>query len=427
MARPTDVSYYCSRLEGKAVCWPVRVVREGDGFTSVVGLAGRFKGRSFSAISNEVTSYVPLGYAMARGTSEYAPRALSAQEYGAAKDLLDKLRRAKSTPAALAGLLDRARQLAATLRARSAGDAAWRHFDADVARAEDALAARRLDEARVHVRDALQMIEGAASRTARDPAVRWDSQRPATRRGSRRPRSSRDVGPITRRERRAPESTRISPAAERQVQDMTWMLHRAGYRNEPRQVAIALRERGVSPAELAFRIEAGDFARDRSREDLEKDAWWATDPNMRRRPLDVSVRGAWVPLAEMSMEELRRYHQRHVGRLRRELRVSTKRLRGRDSPKRFVSTEERIIRDITEVLRREGYTRPREDALVLRHEGLSLADVERLAPGDSFERWYELEKRRAPTRAGRDYTVRAPRSRKRKTSSPRRAGRERKR
>ena len=64
---------------------------------------------------------------------------------------------------------------------------------------------------------------------------------------------------------RAPASQRgSSPAAEAQLVDMTYMLHRAGYTKAPREIAVALRQRGVSPAELAFRLDAGEFNRDRA-------------------------------------------------------------------------------------------------------------------------------------------------------------------
>ena len=76
--------YYCSRTRasrgphdpgGKKLCWPVRVLRQGDGVTYVRGLAGRFAGREFGATSSEVTRYVPSGYVMAPGTKEFAPPA----------------------------------------------------------------------------------------------------------------------------------------------------------------------------------------------------------------------------------------------------------------------------------------------------------------------------------------------------------------
>ena len=169
------VSYYCSRTEsGKKLCWPVEVLRTGD-FTYVRGLAGRFKGREFSVVPSEVTSYVSSGYAMAPGTKDYSPEKFASEDQKRADALSKELRALDESAAARASasvraakrkkLLDKIAVLAALLKATVPGDIGWRWFDKDFEVAIEALRDRYYEgNFPGAARGAVDILRGVAER-----------------------------------------------------------------------------------------------------------------------------------------------------------------------------------------------------------------------------------------------------------------------
>lgn len=59
--------YYTSHLKrgGRLNAWPVKLINKGD-FYYVEGLSGRFKGKKFSIIPSEFSTYVPIGATVVR-------------------------------------------------------------------------------------------------------------------------------------------------------------------------------------------------------------------------------------------------------------------------------------------------------------------------------------------------------------------------
>jgi len=175
------VHFYCSRLNGNKICWPVEVLGTNpkDGWHHVRGLAGQFKGRTFTVIGSEVSSYVPSGYKLAPGAKAFLPKLSS--EYAQAKKLhsqtyklLSGAQSSGSIPVATAQrLLKKVEALAFTLQPRTPFDRAWKDYGKDVEEAQAQIERRNGTYAVGQLHSALGMIEGAASRekqTSGDPS-----------------------------------------------------------------------------------------------------------------------------------------------------------------------------------------------------------------------------------------------------------------
>lgn len=69
-----DIVWWTTRVRGREskrwTAFPVIFLRRGD-FTHVQGLIGRWRGREFSVVNNEITSYIPMGTQLALGAKKY--------------------------------------------------------------------------------------------------------------------------------------------------------------------------------------------------------------------------------------------------------------------------------------------------------------------------------------------------------------------
>lgn len=158
------IAFYCSYLgsrpyEGQQYCWPVEVVRDDgrDAFVYVRGLAGRFKGRSFSVSRNEITSYVPKRAKLAPGAAAFRPSLQYGPEFKVAERVRAKVSRIPyvdgmvnphASPKQVLGLLRQLEKAAVTLEARTPGDPAWQFYRKDFTQVFDAADAGREREKR---------------------------------------------------------------------------------------------------------------------------------------------------------------------------------------------------------------------------------------------------------------------------------------
>jgi hypothetical protein len=180
------MNFYCSTLNGTKYCWPVEIIRTGGDYTHVRGLAGRFKGRTFSTVPSEISSYVPKGYKLAPGAKAFLPKRsseyvkaskLHTQTYKLLSSTYGLSSNAVPTPVA-AVLLKQAEALAATLRPRTPSDRAWEYYDKDVQEAKSEIESQRGAYAVGKVHKMLELIEGAASRESQGAAGRDPGQTP---------------------------------------------------------------------------------------------------------------------------------------------------------------------------------------------------------------------------------------------------------
>lgn len=166
------IHFFCSYLNGKKMCWPVRIVLESrEGFSYVHGLAGRFKGRQFSVVSNEVSSYLPPGYKLAPGAKAFVPKVGAESR----KAQLIRNRIAKIpyrgdsqnigvSEAQMKRLFSDIDTQARSLHSRTSGDIAWRHYEEDRTYALDYIEERRFGYALGKMVMMIDLIRGAAER-----------------------------------------------------------------------------------------------------------------------------------------------------------------------------------------------------------------------------------------------------------------------
>jgi hypothetical protein len=170
------VNFYCSRLNGNKICWPVEVLRtNADGWHYVRGLAGRFKGRSFTVVGSEVSSYVPSGYKLAPGAKAFLPKL--SKEHAEAKKLALQVYKLIVSDVAIPisvaqKFLRKTNILANSLQPRTHSDISWRYVDKDLQDAAEEIKSRRSSYAMGKIHSALGLIAGAGEREKsheRDP------------------------------------------------------------------------------------------------------------------------------------------------------------------------------------------------------------------------------------------------------------------
>ena len=165
------VQFYCSYLtEGRKVCWPVRVLRtDAYGWSQVVGLSGRQKGRSFSIHRNDLYSSVPTGAKLAPGARAFVPK----EGMEAHKAKLIRARIAKlpyvgeqsNEHLKIAQRLYReVDALGLSLYPRTPDDLAWNHYEQDKESAWENIMDKRATAALRNIVGMIDMIRGAAER-----------------------------------------------------------------------------------------------------------------------------------------------------------------------------------------------------------------------------------------------------------------------
>ena len=169
---PSDkVSWYCSYLHQRKVCWPVRVLRTDEyGWHYVVGLAGRMKGRSFSVVRNEIYSYVPTGFNLAPGARAFVrPEGTEARKAQLIRNRIAKLsyegeqsNKHLKTAERLYREID---ALARTLYPRTTDDRVWRYYDEDKEKARENITDKRATPA---LRNLIQMIDSIRAAAERE-------------------------------------------------------------------------------------------------------------------------------------------------------------------------------------------------------------------------------------------------------------------
>ena len=165
------VQFYCSYLtEGRKICWPVRVLRTDEyGWSQVVGLSGRQKGRSFSIHRNELYSYVPSDGNLAPGARAFVPK----EGVEAHKSKLIRARIAKlpyvgeqsNQHLKVAQRLYReVDALGRSLYSRTPDDRAWNYYEKDKESAWENILDKRATAALRNIVGMIDMIRGAAER-----------------------------------------------------------------------------------------------------------------------------------------------------------------------------------------------------------------------------------------------------------------------
>ena len=165
------VQFYCSYLtEGRKVCWPVRVLRtDAYGWSQVVGLSGRQKGRSFSIHRNELYSGVPAGANLAPGARAFVPKeGVEARRAKLIRARIAKLpyvgEQSNQHLKAAERLYREVDALGLSLYPRTFDDLVWRHYEDSKDSARENIVDKRATAALRNIIGMIDMIRGAAER-----------------------------------------------------------------------------------------------------------------------------------------------------------------------------------------------------------------------------------------------------------------------
>ena len=165
------VQFYCSYLtEGRKICWPVRVLRTDEyGWSQVVGLSGRQKGRSFSIHRNELYFRVPTGANLAPGARAFVPQeGVESRRASLIRARIAKLpyagEQSNQHLKAAERLYREVDVLGLSLYPRTSDDLAWKHYEESKERAKENLVDRRATAALRNIVGMIDMIRGAAER-----------------------------------------------------------------------------------------------------------------------------------------------------------------------------------------------------------------------------------------------------------------------